>query len=142
MDCDSPISLLWCELILVSCPGFYLSNILHFILPMLLPLFPVSHSPMFFCLVFSLNQAKFLSSLVSQTHQVSLAPTVSLCSHSHHCHSYTNISLFQTFDECVAQDHSDCSPDNLWMQIPFFCGHAAQCWYVHVLCSTVCFTST
>lgn len=33
-----------------------------------------------------------------------------------------------TFDECIAQEHSDCSPDNLWMQIPFFCGHAAQCW--------------
>lgn len=34
----------------------------------------------------------------------------------------------ETFDECVEKGASDCDPDNLWMQIPFFCGHAAECW--------------
>ncbi|XP_074655242.1 heparan sulfate 2-O-sulfotransferase 1-like isoform X2 [Tubulanus polymorphus] len=34
----------------------------------------------------------------------------------------------QTFDECVMNDGTDCEPENLWMQIPFFCGHAAECW--------------
>jgi heparan sulfate 2-O-sulfotransferase HS2ST1 len=34
----------------------------------------------------------------------------------------------ETFDECVAKDGEDCDPENLWMQIPFFCGHAAECW--------------
>ncbi|KAK2714880.1 heparin sulfate O-sulfotransferase-like [Artemia franciscana] len=33
-----------------------------------------------------------------------------------------------TFDECVNQSLQDCDPVNLWLQIPFFCGHAAQCW--------------
>jgi heparan sulfate 2-O-sulfotransferase HS2ST1 len=36
--------------------------------------------------------------------------------------------LFQTFDECVASGGSDCAVTNLWMQIPFFCGHHALCW--------------
>ncbi|XP_036354474.1 heparan sulfate 2-O-sulfotransferase 1-like [Octopus sinensis] len=34
----------------------------------------------------------------------------------------------QTFDECVEENGEDCDPNNLWMQIPFFCGHAAECW--------------
>ncbi|XP_076454869.1 heparan sulfate 2-O-sulfotransferase 1-like isoform X2 [Babylonia areolata] len=34
----------------------------------------------------------------------------------------------ETFDECVAQDREHCDPENLWLQIPFFCGHVAECW--------------
>ncbi|KAK6619295.1 Heparin sulfate O-sulfotransferase [Polyplax serrata] len=33
-----------------------------------------------------------------------------------------------SFDDCVAKNLPDCSYDNMWLQIPFFCGHAAQCW--------------
>ncbi|XP_045117074.1 heparan sulfate 2-O-sulfotransferase 1-like isoform X2 [Portunus trituberculatus] len=33
-----------------------------------------------------------------------------------------------TLDECVAIQHQDCSTTHLWMQIPFFCGHYAECW--------------
>ena len=36
--------------------------------------------------------------------------------------------FLQTFDECVAKDGVDCDVENLWMQIPFFCGHASECW--------------
>lgn len=32
-----------------------------------------------------------------------------------------------TFDECVEQDGNDCDPENLWVQIPFFCGHTFKC---------------
>ncbi|XP_045470624.1 heparin sulfate O-sulfotransferase [Harmonia axyridis] len=32
-----------------------------------------------------------------------------------------------SFDECVAKNLPECDPNNLWLQIPFFCGHAANC---------------
>ncbi|CAG9862781.1 unnamed protein product [Phyllotreta striolata] len=32
-----------------------------------------------------------------------------------------------TFDECVMQQVPECDPNNMWLQIPFFCGHAANC---------------
>lgn len=40
-----------------------------------------------------------------------------------------NVQFFcQTFDECVELKQTDCDPKNMWLQIPFFCGHAAECW--------------
>jgi len=33
-----------------------------------------------------------------------------------------------TFDECVEAGQADCDPKKLWIQIPFFCGTAPQCW--------------
>lgn len=43
----------------------------------------------------------------------------------------TSVSIvFQTFDECVSSGGSDCAPEKLWLQIPFFCGHYSECWWV------------
>ncbi|CAH8291120.1 unnamed protein product [Schistosoma turkestanicum] len=33
----------------------------------------------------------------------------------------------QTFDECVLVNGSDCNPQLLWVQVPFFCGQAVYC---------------
>ena len=40
------------------------------------------------------------------------------------------VCVCQSFDECVANDGLDCSPKDLWLQIPFFCGQHAECWSV------------
>lgn len=40
----------------------------------------------------------------------------------------THCPLFQSFDQCVEQNLSECDPNNMWLQIPFFCGHSANCW--------------
>lgn len=32
-----------------------------------------------------------------------------------------------SFDECVKKQKPDCDVANMWLQIPFFCGHAAEC---------------
>nr|CAG4648716.1 EOG090X088H [Polyphemus pediculus] len=33
-----------------------------------------------------------------------------------------------SFDDCVKEGRSECDPNNLWLQVPFFCGHHADCW--------------
>ncbi|XP_065829819.1 heparan sulfate 2-O-sulfotransferase 1-like isoform X2 [Oscarella lobularis] len=33
-----------------------------------------------------------------------------------------------TFDQCVKKKMSDCAPEKLWLQIPFFCGQEPACW--------------
>eukprot|EP00118_Oscarella_pearsei_P017040 m.167613 g.167613 ORF g.167613 m.167613 type:complete len:202 (+) comp38936_c2_seq15:232-837(+) len=35
-----------------------------------------------------------------------------------------------TFDQCVKAKKSDCAPEKLWLQIPFFCGQEPECWCV------------
>ncbi|XP_070504684.1 heparin sulfate O-sulfotransferase [Chironomus tepperi] len=32
-----------------------------------------------------------------------------------------------SFDECVKLKKPDCDPKNMWLQIPFFCGHHSEC---------------
>ncbi|KAK0096678.1 hypothetical protein PV326_004757 [Microctonus aethiopoides] len=36
----------------------------------------------------------------------------------------------KSFDECVKADQPDCDPNNMWLQIPFLCGHDPDCWQV------------
>lgn len=36
----------------------------------------------------------------------------------------------KTFDECIEAGQMDCDPDNMWLQIPFLCGHDPACWEV------------
>nr|SVE74258.1 EOG090X088H [Daphnia barbata] len=33
-----------------------------------------------------------------------------------------------SFDDCVKDRQAECDPNNLWLQVPFFCGHHADCW--------------
>ncbi|CDW57539.1 Sulfotransfer 2 domain containing protein [Trichuris trichiura] len=33
----------------------------------------------------------------------------------------------ETFDQCIRRGGKDCNVSNLWLQIPFFCGHSADC---------------
>lgn len=34
----------------------------------------------------------------------------------------------KTFDECISEGLADCDPNNMWLQIPFLCGHDPACW--------------
>lgn len=36
----------------------------------------------------------------------------------------------KTFDECINIGQPDCDPNNMWLQIPFLCGHDPACWEV------------
>lgn len=33
-----------------------------------------------------------------------------------------------SFDDCLLRKEHDCDPVNMWLQIPFFCGHSFKCW--------------
>ncbi|XP_002730809.1 heparan sulfate 2-O-sulfotransferase 1-like [Saccoglossus kowalevskii] len=34
----------------------------------------------------------------------------------------------QTFDDCVMKDETECQPEKIWLQVPFFCGQSQECW--------------
>lgn len=51
----------------------------------------------------------------------------------HKDYLFTIAINLQTFDECVEKRQPDCNPDNMWLQIPFLCGHVAACWYVYTI---------
>lgn len=34
----------------------------------------------------------------------------------------------RSFDECVDLNERDCRVENLWLQVPFFCGQDSECW--------------
>ncbi|KAH0953312.1 hypothetical protein HN011_002575 [Eciton burchellii] len=36
----------------------------------------------------------------------------------------------KTFDECINIGQPDCDPSNMWLQIPFLCGHDPACWEI------------
>ncbi|XP_020291811.1 heparan sulfate 2-O-sulfotransferase 1-like isoform X2 [Pseudomyrmex gracilis] len=36
----------------------------------------------------------------------------------------------KTFDECIKIGQPDCNLNNMWLQIPFLCGHDPACWKV------------
>lgn len=36
----------------------------------------------------------------------------------------------KTFDECINIGQPDCDPNNMWLQIPFLCGHDPACWEI------------
>ena len=35
-----------------------------------------------------------------------------------------------TFNSCVKKHGRDCDTKQLWVQIPFLCGHRAECWHL------------
>ena len=34
----------------------------------------------------------------------------------------------QSFDECIKKGLPKCDPNDVWLQIPFFCGQHPDCW--------------
>ncbi|XP_076652366.1 heparin sulfate O-sulfotransferase isoform X1 [Halictus rubicundus] len=36
----------------------------------------------------------------------------------------------KTFDDCIDAGQPDCDPNNMWLQIPFLCGHDPACWEI------------
>jgi hypothetical protein len=37
----------------------------------------------------------------------------------------------------VSAKGRDCEANKMWLQIPFFCGHQAQCWYANISCISI-----